>query len=491
MAFYKSQLFKNTLLLTGFCADKYNKDYRTGDYDRLKRHIIEEETMRKNSKISNRFRELLKQEIQIWQTDGVISTEQSAVISQKYQLDQMRKESSHLMISAIYIIGAVLIGGGVISFVAAHWETIPVFVKVSMIVAFMLVGHFIGYYLWQISGANARLGHAMVLLGTLVFGANIGLMAQIFHIKSNFYNGFFAWAIGAIIMAYALQSAPNAALAVLVWFIGFCGGLFDSQEQIFAFYPFIAAAVFLPFAYFNRSGFVFAASMLATGIAIVIHTIEGADFFISSGVTAPGIALLLLATAILLKRTADFGAFSSISMVIAAIFIAFGAYISSFHSYDMRFTELFTERLWLIQAIPVYLLALAAWLFAFKYVLADFQVRWISMGLLAACVLVTAPILITAASMGLSDSFWCVVSANVACVILAATLVANGFLLLDRRVFWAGVLFSALVITSRFLEYETELLTKAVVFVTCGIILILAGVGFENYLKRRRIANES
>ena len=43
-----------------------------------------------------------------------------------------------------------------------------------MIVAFMLIGHTLGYYLWQISAKSPRLGHALVVLGTLVFGANIG-----------------------------------------------------------------------------------------------------------------------------------------------------------------------------------------------------------------------------------------------------------------------------------------------------------------------------
>ncbi|MGD0077467.1 MAG: DUF2157 domain-containing protein, partial [Sedimentisphaerales bacterium] len=65
-----------------------------------------------------------------------------------------------------------------------------------------------------------------------------------------------------------------------------------------------------------------------------------------------------------------------------------------------------------------------------------------------------------------------------------------GFLLLDRQIFWAGILFTALVIASRFLEYETGLVIKAVIFITCGIAIILAGVGFENYLRKRRITNE-
>jgi uncharacterized membrane protein len=455
----------------------------------LKPAFLKKDRMKKYRKISTRFRELLKQELPSWQTDGIISAEQSDVISQKYQLDQIQKESTRLLISAIYIIGAILICGGIISFIAAHWEKIPASVKVAMIVAVMLTSHTIGYYLWKISGKSPRLGHALVVLGTLVFGANIGLMAQIFHIRANFYNGLFAWALGAITMAYALQSVPNAVVGILVWFIGFCGGV-EAHERIFAIYPFIAAVVFLLFAYLNRSILVFSLSLLATGFAIVIHTFDGSRYLISSGLVAPGIGLLLLGGGLLLKRTANYSEFGPCAMTIAAIFAAFGAYVSSFHSYGMRFPELLNERLWLAPTIAVYVLSIAVWLFAWKRVLSDAQARWISAGLLISCILTAAPILITPLLMSSPDSFWCVVFANTACVILAATLIVNGFLLLDRRIFWAGIIFAALVITSRFLEYETGLLIKAVVFITCGIVLILAGVEFENYLKRRRFVNE-
>ncbi len=58
----------------------------------------------------------------------------------------------------------------------------------------------------------------------------------------------------------------------------------------------------------------------------------------------------------------------------------------------------------------------------------------------------------------------------------------------DRRVFWAAVLMAALLILSRTLEYETELLIKAVIFTACGVGLIVAGVLFERFLKSRRAA---
>jgi hypothetical protein len=45
---------------------------------------------------------------------------------------------------------------------------------------------------------------------------------------------------------------------------------------------------------------------------------------------------------------------------------------------------------------------------------------------------------------------------------------------------------AAILILSRTLEYETELLIKAVIFTACGVGIIVAGVLFERFLKSRR-----
>jgi uncharacterized membrane protein len=454
----------------------------------IKPEFLKEGKMMANRKISSQFRELLKQELQIWQTDGIISAEQSVTLSQRYRLDQMAKESTSRLLFTIYIIGAALIGAGIVSFVAAHWEEITPAVQIGLIVACMLAAHVAGFYLWKISGKSPRLGHALIVLGTLVFGANIGLMAQIFHIRSNFYNGMFAWAVGAVIMAYALESVPNAVVAILVSFIGFCGWA-DANPQSFCYYPFIAAAVFLPFAYLCRSVLAFSLSLLAVGVSVVIYVGLDSRELASFGLAAPGAALLFFAYGRLLHRTANFKSFAYPAMVAATAFIAFGAYLSSFHSYGMRFPDLFEHRMWLVPTICLYVPAVVMWGLAFKGTLADGKIRLVALGVLVSCVLVAAPIVLTPILMSVPDSFLSTVLSNVACLVLSAGLIANSFRAEDRRFFWAGVLFVALVIASRFFEYETGLLIKAVVFITCGIGLILAGVGFENYLKRRRPAN--
>jgi uncharacterized membrane protein len=309
--------------------------------------------MKTHLKISIRFRELLNQELRLWQTDGLISPEQSSAISQRYRLDQMAKESTRQLLLVIYVIGASLIGAGVISFAAAQWDKIIPSVKVGLIVACMLTFHITGFYLWKVSARSPRLGHALVVLGTVVFGANIDLMAQIFNVESNLYNGFFAWAIGAVIMAYALESVPNAIVAIVVSFTGFCGWI-DDNPHSFCYYPFVAAALFLPFAHFCRSALTLVLSLLAVGISVVMCAGVDSGERAAFGLAAPGAALLFFAYGLLSQRTAVFKTFVLPAMAVATGFIAFGAYLSSFHYHNVRFPDLFKYRMWLAPTICLY-----------------------------------------------------------------------------------------------------------------------------------------
>jgi hypothetical protein len=54
-----------------------------------------------------------------------------------------------------------------------------------------------------------------------------------------------------------------------------------------------------------------------------------------------------------------------------------------------------------------------------------------------------------------------------------------------RLAFWIGTLFTVLLIISRFLEYETSLLTKSAAFTLCGVAMIAAGIAYENHLRRK------
>lgn len=120
---------------------------------------------------------------------------------------------------ALAILGVLLLGSGIISFFAANWQWLPKIAKLAVLFGGMWMAYAIaGYMLGR--GAHPLVGKAVLLLGVLLFGANIWLVAQIYHISSHYPNGVLIWAIGALLAGYLLRSHPAlcaAAMLGILW----------------------------------------------------------------------------------------------------------------------------------------------------------------------------------------------------------------------------------------------------------------------------------
>ncbi|MCI0664450.1 MAG: DUF2157 domain-containing protein [Acidobacteria bacterium] len=221
--------------------------------------------------LSSKFRAALKREIPILIDHGILTEESKDKVAALYQLNDLGKESSRLLTAVLFIIGGLLIGGGVISFVAAHWDEISKGPKVVLLFSLLLAFYFAGYWL-RYRGGWPRIGHALIFCGCLIFGANIGLLAQIYHVSGTWYGLFGIWAIGALLMAWAAKSWITGLLVIvtsITWFFGFA---YDYHERLATIYPFLLALTLLPLAWMIRSrvlycltflGFIFALPGLA------------------------------------------------------------------------------------------------------------------------------------------------------------------------------------------------------------------------------------
>ena len=87
------------------------------------------------------------------------------------------------------------------------------------------------------------------------------------------------------------------------------------------------------------------------------------------------------------------------------------------------------------------------------------------------------------------DAYLLVVGVHILLLLLSANLIRISVQTQRRGLFWAGIWLPGLIILSRTLEYETELLIKAVIFAVCGVGVIAAGVIFERWLKRKGVAD--
>ncbi|OGY52786.1 MAG: hypothetical protein A3H67_03380 [Candidatus Buchananbacteria bacterium RIFCSPLOWO2_02_FULL_46_11b] len=136
--------------------------------------------------------------------------------------EEEKEDLSKKTIKIIVTIGAVLISAGIFSFIAANWQGMTRPVKLSIILVSMLVSYGAGWYLKE-KLELPKTGEALILLGSIIYGAGIFLVAQMFNIRANWPDGFILWMIGTIAMAFAIESYPLFYLAIPLGIVALTG----------------------------------------------------------------------------------------------------------------------------------------------------------------------------------------------------------------------------------------------------------------------------
>lgn len=157
------------------------------------------------------FAKRLAQEMPHWQQQGWVS----AAGSEAILADVAARHGKPAWASSLALIGALLLGVGVITWFAAHWTEMSKLAKLVLIVLALAASH-VGHGVCLTRAALPKLAQGMALLSVLFFGAAIMLVGQIYHIDAHFPDGIALWAAGALLTAWLLASQPAlvAALAL-------------------------------------------------------------------------------------------------------------------------------------------------------------------------------------------------------------------------------------------------------------------------------------
>ena len=148
---------------------------------------------------------MLTEEAGRWVRQGLISEEQRSAILGLYPQPEAGNRDRTILIFTI--LGSLLVGAGVILFFAANWPALPAALKVGAIMAAVVGAYGAGYHLQYQRGDYPRLGHSLIFMGALFYGAAIWLIAQIFHLESHYPNGFLMWAAGVLPVAWEIGRA--------------------------------------------------------------------------------------------------------------------------------------------------------------------------------------------------------------------------------------------------------------------------------------------
>jgi hypothetical protein len=163
----------------------------------------------------------LANEVPLWVKSEIITSEQSNRILSQYALDEETNEPRAAEtwspgIVALSVLGALMIGGGLLLILAYQWPYFSLFWKQVMSFLPIVVGFGVFVYayvqrLGSIAWREGASGFFMVMVA-----ASLGLVIQTFQLESKQLDLILIWLIASLPIIYV----ANSSLAAIVYLIG-------------------------------------------------------------------------------------------------------------------------------------------------------------------------------------------------------------------------------------------------------------------------------
>ena len=393
--------------------------------------------------VDSRFLTKLGVEVQRWRSQGLISAEQATAILDSYGLDAKAidvDKARGRLISILAVLGAILVGIGIILFFAANWDAILRPVRLALVMACVPAVYCAAYWMRYVNGYE-RVGTAFILLAAVTYGAAIHLVAQIYNFPVNDPTLFTYWFAGVIPIAYLTRSQPAVFLAI---------GLM------------LASTGFWLYEHLNDDGkaeWIFAVSIYAMlGLGLYgLGRLQGT-----------------------FRETLDYSKAFEI-MGVVTVFAAL--YALSFR--DGYGSLLSGERIDPDAAIGLWALLFISAAIGFGTLIAAFvrsrsrgwTVKALSFEFLASAFLAAAVFTVVFAPHGSEITFPLVF--NFLLLLAIVGLVVLGYVRAMESFINMGLAFFAVDVVTRYFELSWDLLDRSVVFVVAGIILLAGGFFLE------------
>lgn len=152
----------------------------------------------------------LKRDLERWIEHGWVTPAHAQAILN----DMDASAATRYVPQILAVMGAVLVGFAAMTFVAANWSAIPKLMKLALLFAALWTA-------WGVAYFAERRGHpayaeAAIVGGLALFGANIMLIAQIYHVASATPTWVLLWSLVALAAAWSLPSRAGLAISLLL-----------------------------------------------------------------------------------------------------------------------------------------------------------------------------------------------------------------------------------------------------------------------------------
>ena len=424
-------------------------------------------------------------EIDAWLAEGLIDEQHAVALRKRYASQAQSLPWARIIFSSI---GAVLLGLGLILLFAYNWAAMPKFAKLAVVFATLIGAH--GAALWCRDPArfHPALGESLQLLGTMLFGAGIWLVAQIYHIDEHYPNAFLIWSLGALALAWARPSIAQGIAACLLIGLWHGSKVFDFQTPNHLVLLLLLAGV-APLALWLRSRVLLFMALGTLYFVIGANLAVFADEWLLPTVLA--LACLLLALRGIAERGAWFPESAGTLSVLGYPVYFFCVYLLSFPDVlgDVIDPGHDTLALVYLASLALPALGLWGWLLIQQSTAAQRPglAQWLDQGLVVGVLSVLLLAILFAHDGGRSTqavalAWLALILCNIALLIHGGVFIICGSAERRPGLTALGVVLIAAVIVTRYLDLFHSLLMRSLAFFIIGAIVFLAG----NFYSRRQ-----
>jgi uncharacterized membrane protein len=422
----------------------------------------------------------LLNEIDLWVKDGIIEPQQGQAIKKRYPAPMEGRAWGRII---FFSIGAILFGLGIILIFAYNWQRMHKFVKLAVIFAAIIGAHGAGFWLRRPGSSHQATGEGLHLLGTMLFGAGIWLIAQVYHIEEHYPTAFLIWGLGALAMAWSLPSIAHGIGATLLFVLWNCFEAFDFKNPHLI-SPFLILAGIMPLAWLRRSRVMVTACLigyLAT-LVVSVSMLEG-DLAV---LVLFFNACMLIAMSVVVRQRNQFVEIGPVFSFIGFLFyLAILFILSFFHRgkgiWSVQFDQ-FMESLFFFSYA---LAAIGTWAWAIwptprkksrpaNPIRRKYYGVWVTLALM---ILNTLGLIPLRGWLGMAVF-------NILFLYQCTLMIINGCKNLNLKTTVAGCVLFAVIAMARYTDLFFSLLTRSLVFFIAGAVLFSVGLYYSRTKKQ-------
>jgi len=188
-----------------------------------------------------RVRLFLRRELPRWAEEGLVDGSTAEALSARYGLDQQEAPRAQVFFSGVAPLVAVLVGMGVILWVAANWSDLTLPLRLGLLEALVVSCATAAFVLLR--RERPLLAQSLLVLTGLSYGAAMALVAQTWQLQDFYPTGFLLWGLALVPLAWATESLALLVLVELLVLLHGAGTLEASGPWSWVVFPLVGIAL--------------------------------------------------------------------------------------------------------------------------------------------------------------------------------------------------------------------------------------------------------